>query len=64
MSLQPVHSSAIAAVGYDGSTLAVRFRGSGRIYLHHRVPESVYAGLVTASSIGAYYNRHIRRRYP
>ena len=63
MSMTPVSSSAIAAVGYDGSTLAVRFRGGGT-YHHHRVPYEVYEGLMSASSIGAYKNRHIRGRYP
>lgn len=63
MSLQPVHSSAIRAVGYDGYTLAVLFRQSGMLYLHPGVPESVYLGLLHAPSKGAYYNRHIRGRY-
>jgi hypothetical protein len=58
----PVHSSAIRAVGYDGSTLTVEFH-SGRIYDHPNVPDSVYEGLKRASSKGAYYNRHIRGRY-
>lgn len=57
-----VNSSAIRAVGYDGSTLTVEFR-SGRVYDHPHVPYSVYVGLMNASSKGAYYNRHIRGRY-
>ncbi len=63
MSLYSVNSSAIAAVGYDGHTLAVRFHTSDTIYYHHDVPYSVYAGLMDADSMGAYYNRHIRGRY-
>ena len=57
-----VSSSVIHAVGYDGSTLTIEFR-SGRTYDHPHVPYSVYADLMSASSKGAYYNRHIRGRY-
>jgi hypothetical protein len=58
-----VNSSAIRAVGYDGYTLTVEFH-TGRIYDHPKVPYSVYVGLMHASSMGAYYNRYIRGRYP
>jgi hypothetical protein len=60
--LVSVNSSAIRAVGYDGSTLTVLFV-SGRIYDHPGVPYSVYEGLMRASSKGTYYNRYIRGRY-
>lgn len=63
MSLILVSSSAIRAVGYDGHTLAVQFTTSNTVYTHHGVPYSVYAGLMQASSMGAYYNRYIRGRY-
>jgi hypothetical protein len=62
MNLISVNSSAIRAVGYDGHTLVVVFHNSGR-YDHPGVPESVYRGLMSASSMGAYYNRNIRGRY-
>jgi hypothetical protein len=62
MTLILVSSSAIRAVGYDGSTLTVEFH-TGRVYDHPRVPYSVYAELMNASSLGAYYNRYIRGRY-
>ena len=58
----PVNSSAIRAVGYDAGTLIVQFH-SGRTYDHPRVPYAVYAGLMRASSKGAYYNENIRGRY-
>ena len=57
-----VSSSAIRAVGYDGSTLTVLFV-SGRIYDHPGVPYSVYDGLMRASSKGAFYNRYVRGKY-
>lgn len=62
MTLIEVNSSAIRAVGYDGHTLTVEFH-TGRIYDHHGVPHQVYRELMTASSLGAYYNRNIRGRY-
>jgi hypothetical protein len=62
MSMIPVNSTAIAAVGYDGSTLRVEFH-SGRDYDHHGVPYAVYVGLITADSVGRYYNQHIRGKY-
>ena len=62
MYLVSVSSTAIRAIGYDGSTLTVVFHNSGS-YHHHGVPESVYLGLMNASSKGAYYNQYIRGRY-
>lgn len=63
MSLIPVPSSSLAAVGYDGGTLAVLFHTSSTVYLHPGVPYAVYAGLMRAASKGAFYNRFIRGRY-
>ena len=63
MSLVLVNSSSIRAVGYDGSHLFVQFHTSDTIYTHHGVPYSVYAGLMQARSMGAYYNHYIRGRY-
>ena len=62
MTLIEVNSSAIGAVGYDDYTLTVEFH-SGHIYDHPGVPEAVFHGLMNASSMGAYYNQHIRGRY-
>jgi len=60
--LIPVDSTAIRAVGYDGSTLTIEFH-NGRTYDLPKVPYSVYANLMRSSSKGAYYNQHIRGRY-
>jgi hypothetical protein len=60
--LIPVDSSAIRAVGYDGSTLTVEFH-SGRIYDHPNVPYSVFESFMRSSSKGNYYNQHVRGRY-
>ena len=62
MTLIPVSSSAIRAIGYDGYILAVVFHKTGR-YDHPGVPYNVYASLMQATSKGAYYNRYIRGRY-
>ena len=62
MTTRSVSSSAIIAVGFDGSTLAITFHNSGT-YHFYRVPLSVYTGLMNASSKGSYYNMHIRGRY-
>jgi hypothetical protein len=62
MTFMLVSSSVIRSIGYDGATLIIKFN-SGRVYEYHRVPYSVYAALVSAYSIGAYYNHYIRGRY-
>lgn len=62
MSLISVSSSAIRAIGYAGGTLAVQFHRTGTYY-HHGVPFALYVGFMEASSLGAFYNRHIRGRY-
>jgi hypothetical protein len=57
-----VDSSAIRAVGFDGSTLTVEFH-NGRTNDHPHVPYSVYEGLMQAESKGEFYNKHIRGNY-
>jgi len=64
MTLQPVNSSNIAAVGYDGAsqTLTIEFR-SGGTYEFYDVPEAVHQGLTQSSSLGSYFQQEIRGRY-
>lgn len=62
MTLISVSSSAIQAVGFDGYTLRVVFHHGGT-YDHPGVPRSEFEALLHASSIVAYYVRHIRGRY-
>jgi len=59
-----LHSSAIRAVDYNefNGDLTIYFHDSGG-YTFHGVPWDVYVGLISASSPGSYYNRHIRGRY-
>ena len=63
MILYPVNSSSLAYVGFENGVLAVIFHTRSTTYFHPGVPYPVYAGLMGASSLGAYYNRHIRGRY-
>ena len=60
-----VTSSVIAGITYsnDDNTMDVTFR-NGRVYRYFRVPLREYEALVHAASVGAYFNRRIRDRYP
>ncbi|HEX8152504.1 MAG TPA: KTSC domain-containing protein [Thermoanaerobaculia bacterium] len=59
-----VESTVLAAVGYepDTSVLEVEFR-TGRVYRYYRVPRTAVVKMLTADSIGGYFNREIRPRY-
>jgi hypothetical protein len=57
-----VVSSAIRAVGYEGSTLTVEFH-NGRTYNLTGVPEHHYYGLLNSSSPGWYFNYYLKGRY-
>ena len=61
---QSVRSSSLVSVGYSQGTrtLEVEFRGN-RVYRYSAVPQTVYDGLMQASSIGSYFHEHIRDRY-
>ena len=60
-----LNSSAISAVNYNFTTktLTVWFVGGGQGYDYYGVPESVYNGLMNASSKGRYFNVYIRVQY-
>lgn len=62
MSMVPVSSSNLKAVGYDAasSTLRIAFLNGG-IYEYSGVPSSVHAGLMAASSHGSYFDAHIKK---
>ncbi len=61
-----VQSSALEQISYDpdGLTLRATFRDSGRTYVYTDVPEDVYDSLIFADSLGAFFNAHIRNRFP
>lgn len=58
-------STCFSEIGYDYSAnrLAVTFRDSGKTYIYHDVPESVWNDLVSAKSRGGFYNSDIKGQY-
>jgi hypothetical protein len=62
--LNPVKSSTIKAIGYDevNRHLYIEFH-SGTIYKYYNVYPQEFNGLITAYSIGGYYNEWIKRSY-
>jgi len=62
MQRTPVSSSNLASVGYDPNrgVLEVEFL-SGSVYQYFGVPESLYQGLMSASSHGSYFDAHIKK---
>lgn len=62
MKYTAVRSSSLDAVGYDSatSTLGARFK-NGTEYEYVGVPESVYAGILSASSAGGYFDRVVKK---
>ncbi|MCK4435361.1 KTSC domain-containing protein [Candidatus Bathyarchaeota archaeon] len=61
---QPVSSSNIHSIGYDSKsqTLEIEFHGGG-IYQYFKVPESIYNALMSASSHGSFFHRHIKDHF-
>ncbi|MDZ8238462.1 MAG: KTSC domain-containing protein [Nostoc sp. ChiQUE01a] len=59
-----VNSSDLQSVGYDATTctLEIKFH-SGGIYQYFKVPESIYRGLMSASSHGKYFHAYIKDVY-
>lgn len=47
----------------DSESLFIAFN-SGTTWVYYSVPESVYDDLAKASSIGSYFNKMIRDKYP
>jgi len=62
MKRESVESSNLASIGYDADQeiLEIEFNHGG-IYQYLQVPESVYKGLIDASSKGQYFDRNIKK---
>lgn len=60
-----LNSSAVSRVEYNPRTriLSIWFVESGGPYDYHGVPAHLYAGLLSASSAGSYFNAFIRDQY-
>lgn len=65
MKREPVKSSAIVSIGYEGAshTLEVEF-ASGTIYQYHDVEAKTYRQFKKAPSKGRFLDNHIRDEYP
>lgn len=57
-------SSNLASANYEAETqsLTITFKGSGT-YTYADVPETVYMGLLAASSPGGYFAENIKDKY-
>lgn len=65
MKRDPVWSSNIVSVGYDGpsETLEIEFvRGS--VYQFYNVPQSIYDAFIAAPSAGKFFAYQIKDRFP
>lgn len=62
MNMTSVSSSNIDSIGYEDNTLYVRFN-SGALYAYYNVPQSTYAGLMSASSHGKYLAAYVKGNY-
>lgn len=62
MNMIPVSSSNISSIGYDGTNLYVLFN-SGGLYEYFDIPQSIYNGLMSASSHGSYLANYIKGCY-
>lgn len=65
MERQPVTSGNLAEVGYDPEleTLEVQFRHGG-VYQYLNVPAFMNERLMTAESLGRFFNAEIKGHYP
>jgi hypothetical protein len=60
----PLTSSLLTAMRYSPqATLDLAFR-SGALYRYFTVPRAIVDGLRAADSKGAYFNQHIKDRFP
>lgn len=64
MKLEPVKSSNIEAVGYDGSEqrLTIEFK-DGAQYCYEKVPEKTFNELHKAESVGTYFYKNIKTNF-
>jgi hypothetical protein len=62
---QPVHSHALAAIGYSKRlhALEVEFV-SGAVYRYSNVPPQIYRDLLSAASKAQFYDTNVRGHFP
>ena len=59
-----VSASDLSAVGYDPKSKTLEIQFHNGIYRYSNVSESVYNGLMSASSHGVYFYQNIKEKYP
>jgi hypothetical protein len=65
MNRRPITSSVIAELGYDRQTSIMDLKfTTGRVYRYFMIPASVFEAFLQSESIGRYFNKEIRDRYP
>lgn len=65
MNRTSVTSSNISSIGYDSNTRTLEVQFNNRsIYQYYNVPQSIYNGLMSASSHGSYLHSHVKNIYP
>jgi hypothetical protein len=62
MEMVEVKSSNIKAIGYDGTTLRIEFKGGG-FYDYQDVPEVVFESLMESDSKGGFFHKEIKDNY-
>ena len=62
MQRSEVISSNIKSVGYRDTILEIEFNNN-MIYKYNNVPIDICKALLQASSVGKYFNAHIRNKY-
>ncbi len=56
-----VNSSNIQAIGFEENILIVKFK-DGSIYHYYNVDESLFDGLLNATSKGKYLNEYVKKQ--
>jgi hypothetical protein len=61
----PISSKILKTIGYDSARLMleVKFRITGKVYAFYDVTKEEFSRLISAKSIGNYFNAHIKRRF-
>lgn len=63
MTMVPVSSTNLRAVGYDPSTQTLRIEFHNATYDYYNVPSAVHSGLMNAPSKGQYHHQYIKNNY-
>jgi len=64
MLVTAVDSTTLATIAYVAAHQTLFEFRCGAVYVYSSVPSEVHQALLLADSKGAYFNRHIRGRFP